>query len=74
MTVLEKIKNLAHSLTPQQRADLAEYFAKTKSKQMQTKSVSLRGIWKGKFPDDLDVPVLIRDIRDEWKEELELYN
>ena len=41
---------------------------------MQTKSVSLRGIWKGKFPDDLDVPVLIRDIRDEWKEELELYN
>lgn len=74
MTVVEKIKNLAHSLSPQQRADLAEYFEKTKSKPLQKEFVSLRGIWKGKFPDDLDVPVLIRDIREEWKEELELYN
>lgn len=32
---------------------------------------SLRGIWAGKFPDDFDVMAAIREIRDEWKEELE---
>lgn len=32
---------------------------------------SLRGIWAGKFPEDLDVMASIREIRDEWKQELE---
>lgn len=32
---------------------------------------SLRGIWQGKFPDDLDIEKEIRAIRDEWKQEFE---
>ena len=73
MTVLEHIKNLSHSLTPKQREELAKYLAKPNGKSVQKKPVSLRGSWKGKFPDDVDVIALIREIRDEWKEEIELY-
>jgi hypothetical protein len=32
---------------------------------------SLRGIWRGKFPEDLDVEKEIRAIRDEWKQDFE---
>jgi len=73
MTVLEHIKNLSHSLTPKQRKELAKYLEEPKSKPVQTKPVSLRGSWKGKFPDDIDLDALLREIRDEWKEELDLY-
>ena len=73
MTVLERIKNLSHSLNPKQRKELAKYLEKPNGQPVQKKIVSLRGSWKGKFPDDVDVLALIREIRDEWKEELELY-
>ncbi len=73
MTVLEHIKNLSHSLTAKQREELAKYLKEPNGKPEQKKPVSLRGSWKGKFPDDVDVLALIREIRDEWKEELELY-
>ncbi len=73
MTVLEHIKNLTHSLTPKQREELAKYLDKPKSNPSQKKPVSLRGSWKGKFPDDIDLDALLQEIRDEWKEELELY-
>lgn len=64
---------MSHSLTPKQRKELAKFLEKPNGKPVQKKPVSLRGIWKGKFPDDVDVLALIREIRDEWKEELELY-
>ena len=72
MTVLEHLKHLSHSLTPKQREELAKYLQKPNGKAV-NKPVSLRGNWKGKFPDDIDLDALLREIRDEWKEELELY-
>lgn len=73
MTVLEHLKNLSHSLTPKQRDQLAKYLEKPNGNPVQKKPVSLRGSWKGKFPDDVDIEAMIREIRDEWKEELDLY-
>ncbi|MDQ3220063.1 MAG: hypothetical protein M3Q26_04835 [Acidobacteriota bacterium] len=73
MTVLEHIKRLTHTLSPKQRAELAEYLEKPNGQSTPKKPVSLRGIWKDKFPDDVDIEKVIRDIRDEWKEELDLY-
>ena len=73
MTVLEYIKQLSNTLTPQQRAELAKYLEKPNGKTEPGKRVSLRGIWKGKFPDDVDTEALLREIRSEWKEELDLY-
>ncbi|MEO7659976.1 MAG: hypothetical protein ABIV48_10210 [Pyrinomonadaceae bacterium] len=73
MTVLEHLKNLSHSLTPKQRDQLAKYLEKPNGKPAQKKPVSLRGSWKGKFPDNVDIEAMIREIRDEWKEELSLH-
>jgi hypothetical protein len=73
MKVLEHIKNLTHSLTPKQRAELASYLDATHSTPVKKQPISLRGIWKGKFPDDADLDALLVEIRNEWKDELELY-
>lgn len=74
MTVLEHIKNLSHSLTPKQRKELAKYLEKPSGKPVQKKIVSLRGSWKIDFPEDFDLDAALREIRNEWKKELELYN
>ena len=72
MTVMEHIKQLAHSLTPKQRKELALYLEKPNGNPPPMKKpVSLRGSWKGKFPDDVDIMAMIREIRDEWKEDFE---
>jgi hypothetical protein len=33
--------------------------------------VSLRGLWAGKVPDDLDVDEALRSVRSEWKRKLD---
>ena len=72
MTVLEHIKNLTHSLTPKQREELAKYLGKPNGTSIARAPVSLRGSWKRKFPDDLDLDAVLKEIRNEWTEELEL--
>lgn len=73
MTVFEHIKNLSHSLTPKQRKELAKYLEKPNGKPVQKKPVSLRGSWKIDFPEDFDLDATLREIRDEWKKELDGY-
>jgi len=73
MTVLEHIMQLTHTLTPRQREQLAKFLDEANGKPVRKKPVSLRGSWKGKFPDDLDLDALLSEIRDEWKDELDLY-
>jgi len=71
VTVLEHLKNLSHSLTPKQRRELAKYLEIPNGKPVQKKPVSLRGSWKIDFPDDFDLDATLREIRDEWKKELD---
>lgn len=71
MTVLEHIKNLTHSLTPKQREQLAAYLNKPNGEPKPKKLVSLRGSWKIDFPKDFDLDESLREIRDEWKKELD---
>lgn len=71
MTVLEHLKSLSHSLTPNERRELAAYLEKPNGKPVQKKPVSLRGSWKIDFPDDFDLDATLREIRDEWKKELD---
>lgn len=73
MTVLEHIKNLSHSLTPKQRRELAKYLEKPNGKPVQKKIVSLRDSWKIDFPEDFDLDAALREIRNEWKKELDDY-
>ena len=71
MTVLEHIKQLSRSLTPKQREELAKYLQKPNGKPINKKPVSLRGSWKIDFPEDFDLDATLREIRDEWKKELD---
>ena len=72
MTVIEHIKQLAHSLTPKERKELAKYLEKPNgTPPPKTKPVSLRGSWKIDFPKDFDLDATLREIRDEWKKELD---
>ena len=72
MDVLEKVTEMADRLSPDEQLRLVEHLAR----RLQTKRIekkkpqSLRGIWKGKIPEDIDVEAEIREIRDEWKKEL----
>jgi len=73
MSVLEQVTQMADRLSPPEQLRLVEHLAK----QLQTqtfeakKPQSLYGIWRGKFPEDADIEADIREIRDEWKKELE---
>ncbi len=71
MTVIEHIKQLAHSLTPKQRKELAAYLEKPNGNPPPNKKpVSLRGSWKIDFPEDFDLDAVLHEIRHEWEEEL----
>ena len=72
MTVLERIKQLSHSLSPKQRGELADYLKQPNGKPIAAKKpVSLRGSWKIKTPENFDLDATLREIRDEWKKELD---
>ncbi len=76
MEVLETVTEMADRLSPSEQLRLVEHLAK----RLQTKSSdkkkpqSLRGIWKGKFPEDIDIEADIREIRDEWKKEFDEFD
>lgn len=72
MTVLEHIKQLSQTLTPDQREELAHFLIKPNGrKSISKKPVSLRGSWKIDSADDFDIDTALREIRDEWKKELD---
>lgn len=73
MDVLEKVTEMADRLSPTEQLRLVEHLAKRlQTRKLEPKKPqSLRGIWKDKFPEDADIEAAIREIRDEWKKELD---
>ena len=73
MQILKEVTALADKLSPSEKIKLVKYLAISLEKTTfeKKKTQSLRGSWKGKFPEDFDVESAIREIRDEWKEELD---
>lgn len=68
----EQVTQLADQLPAHEQRKLIAYLtrrlaAPTTNRQPE----SLYGIWKGYFPEDLDIEAEIREIRDEWKKDLE---
>ncbi len=63
MTVLEHIKQLSHTLTPQQREELAQFLRQPNGKTPRKKPVSLRGSWKIDVPNDFDLDKAFCEIR-----------
>jgi len=74
MDVLEQVTQMADRLSPPEQLRLVEHLAKqlqTRTFEAKKKPQSLRGIWKDKFPKDADIDAALKEIRDEWKTELE---
>ncbi len=73
MDVLEQVTKLADRLSPPEQLQLVEHLAKRlRTRTFEAKKPqSLRGIWKDKFPKDADIDAALKEIRDEWKIELE---
>ncbi len=75
-TILHQVKQLADQLSFDEKLSLVEYLAQ-QLRQTETpiatahskKPQDLYGIWKGKFPDDIDLDSLLHDIRHEWEKE-----
>ncbi len=73
MDVLEKVTQMADRLSPLEQLQLVEHLAKRlRTRTFEAKKpINLYGSWRGKFPEDIDVEADIREIRDEWKKELD---
>ena len=73
MQIMEEVTALADKLSPSEKIKLVKHLAISLEKTTfeKKKPQDLRGIWKGKFPEDFDVEAEIREIRDEWKKKFE---
>ena len=69
MTVLEHIKQLSETLSPDEKQSLAAYLSSRESSGREPRD--LYGIWKDGFPSDFDIDAALREIRAEWQREVE---
>jgi hypothetical protein len=72
-TTLEEVTTMAEKLTPSEKIKLVKHLAISLEKMPfdRKQPQDLYGSWSGKFPEDTDVEAIIREIRDEWKKELD---
>ena len=73
MQVFEEVTTLADKLSPSEKIKLVKHLAISLENIPfeKKKPQSLRGIWKGKFPENYDVEKGLREVRDEWKKKFE---
>jgi hypothetical protein len=73
-STLEQVKRMAESLSLGERVILVEELAhglgRESAVDQRTPPQSLRGSWRGKFPEDFDIDSALYEIRHEWQEEL----
>ncbi len=72
---LETVVHLAEQLPPEEQlslvARIAEHLRQSQPPAARKQLKSLRGAWRGKFPDDIDIDADLAEIRGEWLKELE---
>ena len=72
---LNHVARLAEQLSPEEQLRLVEHLTQSLSRHADNASTrapqSLRGIWRDALPPDANTETLIREIRDEWKTELQ---
>lgn len=73
--ILEYVTKLADHLSAEEKLRLVEHLAKSlqqeqsKPQEQSESRQSLRGIWRGYFPEDFDVEAALKEIRHEWEKE-----
>ena len=70
----EQARRMAESLSLVDRVALIEELAhslgRESADEQPTRLRSLRGAWRGRFPDDADLDSALHEIRTEWEKEL----
>lgn len=71
---LEYVVQLANQLSSEDRLSLisrleAQLQPAAEEGNAPKKPQSLRGLWRGKFPDDFDIDAALYEIRHEWEKE-----
>ncbi len=68
----QEVNRMAERLTLHEQAMLVQLLARrlAQGTAPEKKSQSMRGIWKDKFPPDLDLETELTEIRTVWQEEL----
>ncbi len=68
----QEVNRLVGQLTLHEQAELIQQLAQRLAQKAAPvrEPQSLRGIWKGKFPPDLDLDAELTEIRTAWQEEL----
>jgi hypothetical protein len=73
-SMLEQVKRMAQGLSLGDRMTLVDELAHSLGQEsaddQRRKPLSLRGSWRGKFPEDFDIDSALHEIRHEWEEEL----
>ena len=73
-SMLEQVKRMAQGLSLDDRVTLVDELAHSLGQEaaddQHGKPQSLRGSWRGKFPEDFDIDSALHEIRHEWEEEL----
>ncbi len=69
-TTLTDVERLAGQLPLEEQINLLEYLARQVRLSLASRPPQdLRGIWRGRFPDDFDVDAALESIRHEWEGE-----
>ena len=78
---LEEVTRLAEQLSPEERQALIQHLSSRRPVADLRESAdavtsgsdkplrSLRGLWAGHFPEDLDIDAVLYEIRHEWEKE-----
>jgi hypothetical protein len=69
---LEQVTRLADELSVEDQLGIIEHLAtrlKLTSSPRGLKPQTLRGIWRGHFPQDFDIDSALKDIRHKWEKE-----
>ncbi len=72
-SLLEQVKRMAQGLSLGDRMTLVDELTHSLGQESaieRWKPQSLRGSWRGNFPEDLDIDSALHEIRHEWEEEL----
>jgi len=65
----DQIEALLETLSRDELLALIEHIARRLRQGEERKPQPLYGIWKGKFPEDVDVDTALKEIRQQWQED-----
>src|SRR5262249_40859258 len=78
-TTLEQVTQLADDLSPEDQRSLVDHLMRKLRETRETGIAEVQeehrapqdlyGIWRGRFPDDLDIDGILYEIRHEWEAE-----